>query len=221
MSLGSSRVFLKVEKLYHHALFFLFMFLANQWFIFRNFLLCCPSQRSAQSQVPSQVAIHEESGSQLWAGETPDSNPGLQDNSLAHYHWATLPPSLSHHASCFFVLCVSNVYFSVDQTLPSYGTRQRDRITLQENFLNVYKFLSLSMLQSKTKEQPFKSLTGLSGLTIKAFKSGLTPDPTCLRCEAPETMEHLYIPYVATTQLWALTLSLSMFAAAPSSRINA
>jgi hypothetical protein len=50
---------------------------------FRNFLLCCPSQRSA-SQVPSQVATHQEIGSQLWAGETPDSNLGLQDNSLAH-----------------------------------------------------------------------------------------------------------------------------------------
>ncbi len=29
---------------------------------------------------------------QLLAGETPDSNPGLQDNSLAHYHWVTMPP---------------------------------------------------------------------------------------------------------------------------------
>jgi hypothetical protein len=62
------------------------MFLANQWFIFHNFLLCCPSQRSARSQVPSQVATHQEIGSQLWAGEMPDSNPGLEDNSLAHYH---------------------------------------------------------------------------------------------------------------------------------------
>jgi hypothetical protein len=53
---------------------------------FHNFLLCCPSQRSARSQVPSQVATHQEIGSQLWAGETPNSNPGLQDNSLAHYH---------------------------------------------------------------------------------------------------------------------------------------
>jgi hypothetical protein len=66
--------------------FFLYMFLANQWFIFSNFLLCCPSQRSARSQVPSQVATHQEIGSQLWAGETLDSNPGLQDNSLARYH---------------------------------------------------------------------------------------------------------------------------------------
>jgi hypothetical protein len=32
---------------------------------FRNFLLCCPSQRSALGQVPSQVAIHQEIGSQL------------------------------------------------------------------------------------------------------------------------------------------------------------
>jgi hypothetical protein len=66
---------------------------------FRNFLLCCPSQMSARSQVPSQVATHQEISSQLWAGETLDSNPGLQDNSLARYHWATTPPWLSHHAS--------------------------------------------------------------------------------------------------------------------------
>jgi hypothetical protein len=36
--------------------------------------------------VPSQVASHQEIGSQLWAGEMLDSNPGLQDNSLARYH---------------------------------------------------------------------------------------------------------------------------------------
>ncbi len=66
--------------------FFLYMFLANQRFIFHDFLLCRPSQRSAPSQVPSQVATHQEIGSQLWAGETLDSNPGLQDNSLVRYH---------------------------------------------------------------------------------------------------------------------------------------
>ncbi len=62
------------------------MFLVNQRFISHNFLLCRPSQRSALSQVPSQVATHQKIGSQLWAGETPDSNPGLQDNSQAHCH---------------------------------------------------------------------------------------------------------------------------------------
>jgi hypothetical protein len=36
---------------------------------------------SARSQVPSQVATHQKIGSQLWAGEMPDLNPGLQDNS--------------------------------------------------------------------------------------------------------------------------------------------
>jgi hypothetical protein len=70
--------------------FFFICFLANQQSIFHNFFLCCPSQRSARGQVPSQVATHQEMGNQLWAGETPDSNPGLQDNSLAHYHWATI-----------------------------------------------------------------------------------------------------------------------------------
>ncbi len=63
------------------------MFLTNQWFnFFYHFHLCCPSQRSACSQLPSQVATHYEIGSQLWAGETPDSDPGLQDNNLVRYH---------------------------------------------------------------------------------------------------------------------------------------
>jgi hypothetical protein len=68
------------------------MFLVNQRFLFRNFLLCCPSQMSARRHVPSQVATHQGIGRQLWAGETPDLNPGLQHNSLARYHWATTPP---------------------------------------------------------------------------------------------------------------------------------
>ncbi len=46
------------------------MFLANQQFISHDFLICRPSQRSACSQVPSQVATHQKIGSQLWAGET-------------------------------------------------------------------------------------------------------------------------------------------------------
>jgi hypothetical protein len=32
------------------------------------------------------VATHQKIGSQLWAGEMPDSNPGLQDNSQVRYH---------------------------------------------------------------------------------------------------------------------------------------
>jgi hypothetical protein len=66
--------------LIYRMFFFLYMFLANQQLIFRNILLCRPSQRSDRSQVPSQVETHPEIGCQLWAGETPDSNPGLQDN---------------------------------------------------------------------------------------------------------------------------------------------
>ncbi len=72
--------------------FFFFVFFWRTRVHFRNFHLCCPLQRSAHSQVPSEVATHQEIGSQLWAGETPYSNPGLQDNSLARYHWATTPP---------------------------------------------------------------------------------------------------------------------------------
>jgi hypothetical protein len=75
-----------VSRVPMNSFFFLCMFLVNQRFLFRNFLLCCPSQRSARSHVPFQVATHQEIDRQLWAGETPDSNPGLQDNSLARYH---------------------------------------------------------------------------------------------------------------------------------------
>ncbi len=71
------------------------MFLVNPRFISHSFLLFRPSQRSARSQVPSQVATHHEIGSQLWAGETPDSNPGLQDNSQARYHLLVVAKRIS------------------------------------------------------------------------------------------------------------------------------
>ncbi len=74
------------------------MFLANQRFNSHNFLLCIPSQRSAHSQVPSQVATHQKIGSQLWAGETPNLNPGLQDNSQAATTEPPRLPALSHYA---------------------------------------------------------------------------------------------------------------------------
>jgi hypothetical protein len=77
---------LKFHTVPKSRFFFLYMFLSNQRFISHNLLLCRPSQRSARSQVPSQVATHQMIGSQLWAGETPDSNPGLEDNSQARYH---------------------------------------------------------------------------------------------------------------------------------------
>jgi hypothetical protein len=44
----------RVQRMLSKDFFFLCMFLANQRFIFCNFLLCCPLQRSARSQVPSQ-----------------------------------------------------------------------------------------------------------------------------------------------------------------------
>jgi hypothetical protein len=52
------------------------MFLVNQRFLFRNFLLCCPSQRSARSHVPSQVATQQEIDRQLWAGGDAGFEPG-------------------------------------------------------------------------------------------------------------------------------------------------
>ncbi len=74
------------------CIYFFSLYVLPKWFISHNFLRCRPSQRSALSQVPSQVATHRKIGSQLWAGETPDPNPGLQDDSQARYHWATMPP---------------------------------------------------------------------------------------------------------------------------------
>ncbi len=72
--------------LYISQIFFSLYVLGGTAVHFCNFLLCCPSQRSAPSQVPSQVATQLEIGSQLWAGETPDLNPGLQDNSVVSNH---------------------------------------------------------------------------------------------------------------------------------------
>jgi hypothetical protein len=66
------------------------------------------------------------------------------------------------------------------------------RLPRKETFLNAYKVLSLNMLSSKKRKEPFKSLIGLSGLPIKLSNLGLTLDPTCLRWKAPETMEHLF-----------------------------
>ncbi len=80
------------------------------------------------------------------------------------------------------------------QTPPLYGTRQRDRIALprRETFLNAYKVGSLNMLPSKMKETSFKILNSTIWTNKKAFKSGLTPDPTCLLCNAAEAKEDLF-----------------------------
>ncbi len=61
------------------------MFLANQRFIFNNFLLCCPNRgQSARGQVPSQAATHQQIGSQLLAGETPDSIKTIEASNILH-----------------------------------------------------------------------------------------------------------------------------------------
>jgi hypothetical protein len=65
------------------------MFLADQRFSFCNFLLCCPSHSSARSHVPSQVATHQEIGSQLLAGETPVSSAGEEKTSMAEDRYIT------------------------------------------------------------------------------------------------------------------------------------
>jgi hypothetical protein len=60
----------------------------NFLFIFSLYVcLYISSPLSPLTEVsPSQVATHQTFGSQLWAGEMPDSNLGLHDNSQARYH---------------------------------------------------------------------------------------------------------------------------------------
>jgi hypothetical protein len=67
-------------------LFFFFMFFSKQWFIFGFFSSVAPHRGQSAAMWPFQVATHQEIGNQLWAGETPDSNLGLQEKSLARYH---------------------------------------------------------------------------------------------------------------------------------------
>jgi hypothetical protein len=100
---------------------------------------------------------------------------------------------------------------------PSYLTRQRDGVMLprRDTFLNAYKVLSMSLLPSKTKETTFQILNRTVWTQNKAFKSGMAAEPTCLRCEEVETMEHLlYGCENYSAKIWALaskvlTLSLS------------
>jgi hypothetical protein len=94
------------QQLYHSRITsctFLFLFFSLYVFgIFHNFLLCRPSQRSALSQVPSQVATLQKIGSLLWAGEVPDSNPGLQDYSSSYFPSLAssfLAPTPAHYMS--------------------------------------------------------------------------------------------------------------------------
>jgi hypothetical protein len=52
---------------------------------FRKFSSVAPHRGQPAAKCHPWVATHQEIGSQLWAGETPDSNPGLQDNSHHHH----------------------------------------------------------------------------------------------------------------------------------------
>jgi hypothetical protein len=62
------------------------MFLANHRFMFIIFFSVAPHRGQPAAKYHPKVATHQEIGSQLWAGETPDLNLGLQDNSLVCYH---------------------------------------------------------------------------------------------------------------------------------------
>ncbi len=103
----------------HYFLFFIcFWQISDSFFVI--FSSVAPSQRSAHSQVPSQVATHKEIGSQLWAGEMPDSNLGLQDSSLACCHWATTLPFSNVHSGfvrIFLLNCLTANYCQLSSAL--------------------------------------------------------------------------------------------------------
>ncbi len=57
----------------------------------------------------------------------------------------------------------------------------------KDTFPSTYKILSLSILPSKIKETTFQILNRMTWTQNKAFKSGLAPEPICLRCGAVVT----------------------------------
>ncbi len=115
------------------------MFLAK-WFISHKLLLCRTSQRSARNQVPSQVATHQTIGSQLWGGEMPDLNPGLQDNSQGRYHWATMPPL---YLPCPIVRYAMGTQVNLLQHLHQHFSLLFRPQTLYQIFKNIFrKFIS-------------------------------------------------------------------------------
>jgi hypothetical protein len=93
--------------------------------------------------------------------------------------------------------------------------KRQNLLPQKETFLNTNKALSLNVLPLETKETTFQVLNRTFWIRKKAFKSGLILDPTCLRCETLETMEHLpfncdhYSAKIWALLVWAFTLSLS------------
>jgi hypothetical protein len=77
------------------------------------------------------------------------------------------------------------------------------------------KVFSFSLLLSKTKETTFQTLKRTIWMRNKAFISGMSLGPTCLRYEEPETMEHLsHACANYSAKIWALpgqALSLALF----------
>jgi hypothetical protein len=162
------------------SLSFFFMFFWH----FHNFLLCRPSQKSARSQVQSQVATHQEIGSQLWAG-APDLNQGLQDNSLVRYHWATMPSITCHCHSvlwhtgshCIIIICIiSNLISILPPTLRNsklnlLGCHYASSPTRSLCFLELFSNSPLNIFGHLSKVQPpawlSRELSDLSGLVPK------------------------------------------------------
>ena len=76
---------------------------------------------------------------------------------------------------------------------PAYLTRERDNVFIPDmaTFTQGYRVLNLTALPSKTKEVAFQVLNRTLWTNNKAFRSGLSDDPSCGYCDEVETMEHL------------------------------
>jgi len=60
-----------------------------------------------------------------------------------------------------------------------------------KTYEKVFETVDLPFLPSKTKEVAFQILNRTIWTNNKAFKSGKQEGPGCIRCDQPETMEHL------------------------------
>jgi hypothetical protein len=74
-----------------------------------------------------------------------------------------------------------------------FAKYQQDGImSLKRTLLNAYKDHT-HFCPSKTKKITFQTLNRTMRTCNKTYKSGLSLDTKCLRCEEPETMEHLLL----------------------------
>ncbi len=122
---------------------------------FRNFFLCCPSQRSAHSQVPSlggnppgdwQSAVGW--GDTGFESGTAGQQPGALPLSYhASHHWVTTPPKLSYHASRICIYMYIYIYIFVGDV----RIVNTSASSICQWFTTIYAYLeSLSCMHSTT-----------------------------------------------------------------------